>query len=437
MPEYLDKNGLRYAAKRFPRIEDIANGDAVMYGVEWDYASSSPECTRIGNATLHRTLPIHNAMRGCVLQADGTVPDGGWFAETGAWTGIPKDGSAGDVMVHIPRFWWKFETEGTKRRVKLSQYAIAGYSPAGGMYISAYHAALNRTTQQLRSVVNTTTEYRGGNNNTSYDSTDHSLLGMPATNLSRTAFRTAARKNRNASWNCMLYEAQKLLYWLFVVEYATLNSQKAFNAQPTAEGYRQGGLGGGVTNLDYGKWTTSNDNNPFVPCGYTDELGNGTGVKAFAMPASYGQALTTYANRYRGIENPFGHIWNWTDGVNVKVQADGNSEVWVCGDPAKFSDTGYDGYAHIGNEARTESFVKKLIFGPTGDIDALEVGGGSTTYHCDYHYTTIPQSGTALRGLLFGGGANDGSSAGLVYSHSAYAPSYANSDVGSRLCFIG
>ena len=114
---------------------------------------------------------------------------------------------------------------------------------------------------------------------------------------------------------------------------------------------------------------------------------------------------------------------------------DGLSKVFVCHDPAKFNDTNYDGYSHVGNEARTEGYVKEVIFGVGGEIVPKTVGGGSTTYFCDYHYTNIPPTET-LRGLLFGGRANNGASAGLAYANSNSAPSDTNAYFGSRLCFI-
>ena len=65
----------------------------------------------------------------------------------------------------------------------------------------------------------------------------------------------------------------------------------------------------------------------------------------------------------------------------------------------------------------------------------LEVGGGSTTYFCDYFYTNIPSSGEAERGVLFGGNANSGAYAGFVYASANNAPATANAYIGSRLCF--
>ena len=63
------------------------------------------------------------------------------------------------------------------------------------------------------------------------------------------------------------------------------------------------------------------------------------------------------------------------------------------------------------------------------------VGGGSSTYFCDYHYTNIPTA-EALRGVLFGGVASYGSTAGFASATSYRTPSNANAAVGSRLCFI-
>lgn len=63
------------------------------------------------------------------------------------------------------------------------------------------------------------------------------------------------------------------------------------------------------------------------------------------------------------------------------------------------------------------------------------VGGGSSTYFCDYHYTNIPTT-EALRGVLFGGHAAYGSYAGFAYALSNNAPSNTYAYLGSRLCFI-
>ena len=421
-------------------ISGINIEDLVMYGVEFDTAVSSPDCTRIGNPNLHRTLPVHSQMRGCLLNDDGEVTK---YLNESDWTSETRDGSQGQVMVEIPEHYVKFETDGTKRRVKMSITPIVGYKKIGKYYISAYEATVQRSANKLCSVVNTDEDYRGGNNNAEWDGTYRTLTGRPATQISRTNFRNYARKRKSSTkeWNCMTYDIQKDIYWLFVVEFATRNSQKAFNAALTAEGYKQGGLGDGVTTLDGGKWNTFNGYNPFIPCGHTDELGNGTGEVEFSMPTEYDSNIKTVkVPRYRGIENPFGHIWQWTDGINVRISpnsptGDGLSKVFVTDNPEYFNDSNYNNMQHVGNEARTESYVKEVIFGEGGEIMSSVVGGGSTTYFCDYHYTNIPTS-EQLRGVRFGGYAADGAHAGFVCANSRGVPSNTYAYIGSRLCFI-
>ena len=114
---------------------------------------------------------------------------------------------------------------------------------------------------------------------------------------------------------------------------------------------------------------------------------------------------------------------------------DNLSKVFVCSDPSKFNDINYEGYSHVGNEARTEGYVKEVIFGEYGEIMPSVVGGGSTQFFCDYHYTNIPTTET-LRGVLFGGNASNGANAGFAYALSNRAPSATYTYVGSRLCFL-
>ena len=419
-------------------INDIImmNEDWFSYGIEFDTTVSSPTCTRIGNMALHRDCPIQNNMRGCLLDDNGKVLK---YLNPQDWRGEVRDGSQGQVMGEIPSYYAKFETVGTKRRVRLSEYALKGYFKIPVRYVSAYEAALERSTGKLASVVNLTEDYRGGDNTAAWDGTYRSLLGRPATVMSRTAYRNAA-KARNTSidnWTCYLYQVNRELYWLFAVEYATLNSQADYTAQRTPEGYRKGGLGQGVDNWNWDVWNAYNNANPFVNCGYTDEFGNATGVKNYTALKADGTAqYISPVPRYHGIENPFGHIWKWSDGINIRINpGDGLSECFVADDPSVFSDSGYTGYTYIGNEARTDGYIKDIIFGEHGEIMPTAVGGSSTTYYCDYHHTNIP-SATQLRGLLLGGAAHNGASCGFVHSTSFNVPSSTWTNVGSRLCFI-
>jgi hypothetical protein len=300
---------------------------------------------------------------------------------------------------------------------------------------------MDRTNTMLASVKSTDARYRGGNNNSAWDGTYRSLLGKAATNISLMEFRTYARnrKANSCEWNCNTYQVQKILYWLFVVEYATRNSQKAYNSSLTSEGYRQGGLGAGVTNANDSKWNSEFSYYPFVPIGISDSLGNGTGEVSYAsVDSSDATWVTVKVPRYRGVENPFGHVWKWTDGINVQIQSDndgGKSKVYVSPAPATWNSSNFEGYSYIGDEVRANNWIKDVIFGEDGDI-IPSIVGSSSQYFADYHYTNIPTSGSVLRVLRFGGHASLGSYAGFVCSYSYYSPSFRYASFGSRLCFV-
>ena len=434
-------NAIQTNTDAINQLFDIVK-EPYAYGIEFDTEISSPKCTRIGNMAFHRTLPIQSNMRGCLLDDDGNVVE---YLDTNDWTSNVRDGSKGQVMVEIPTHYRKFEEEGTKRRVLLSELPLMGYHKVPKCYVSAYEATVERSTQKLCSVANINEDYRGGNNNSSLDGQYNSLLGRPATSISRTSFRNYARKRKSGSteWNCYTYDIHKTLFWLFVVEYATLNSQAGYNSEPTSEGYRQGGLGAGVTTWDWGNWTTFNGLYPFVPCGHTDSLGNRTGVVSYTAKNDDESISKTFdVPRYRGVENPFGHIWKWTDGCNIQVSASqenggtGLSKAFICHNPANFQDSNYANYSHVGNIARVEGYIKEVLFGVGGEILPKLVGGGSTTYFCDNYYTNIPTSGEALRGLLFGGAASCGAWAGRAFAGADVAGPDSNTRIGSRLCFI-
>lgn len=417
-----------------PAWEDIPDiEERYAYGVEWDMASSSPDGKRVGNMQLHRELPVQNRMRRCILDTNGGIP----AYDTEVLTGEYSNPSVFSAMVEIPDHWYKIYIQGTKFRVMLSAMPLPGYNHIDKFYISTTEARISRSNLILFSsygVGSSDTNMRGGDNTAEWDNTYRSLLGLPVSNLTRDQFRQAARK-RGKGWEMYTYGAHKTLFWLFAVEYATLNSQKPFNAQKDANGFAQGGLGPGPTQMT--DWTNFNNTNPLIPCGYTNEFGNGSGEKAYVVKnASGGTHATLMANRYRGIENPFGHIWKYTDGANIQVTTGdaGLSILWTTDDPSNFSDTSYTGYDKKGNICRTNGYAKKMLLGEDGDIVATEVGGSSSTYWCDYYYTYT--SANRMQVVVVGGYADIGSSAGLAYADTHFAPSAAYRNVGSRLCFF-
>lgn len=418
-----------------PAWEDIPDlEERYAYGVEWDTASSSPDGVRVGNMQLHRELPIQSKIRGVILDNKGGIKS---YLNNSNWSNINTEYLTESVMTEIPEHWYKLYQYGTKFRMMLSAIPLPGYSHINQFYISSFESGIDRSSSTLISsygVGSTNVNKRGGDNTAEWDGTYRSLLGCPVTNLTRDQFRQAARK-RGSGWEMYTYNAHKTLFWLFAVEYATLDCQKPFNAQKDANGFAQGGLGPGPTQMT--DWTNFNNANPLIPCGYTNEFGNGSGEKAYVVKnASGGTHATLMANRYRGIENPFGHIWKYTDGANIQVTTGdaGLSILWTTDDPSNFSDTSYTGYDKKGNICRTNGYAKKMLLGEDGDIVAKEVGGSSSTYWCDYYYTYT--SANRMQVVLVGGSADDGSDAGLASVTTGNAPSDALRYFGSRLCFF-
>lgn len=412
------------------------------YGIEWDTTVSNPKPTRIGKMELHKELPLQSMMRNCILKNDGSVAyylhaNDSTKQDNGAAADLT--GATGQMETELPDMYVRFETDGNKCRHLQSTEPLPGFHLWRKGYIGSVEATVQRSTTTLASVCNTDADYRGGNNDATRDGTYRTMLGMPATNISLTNFRAYARKRGSTEWNCNLYRLHKMMWWLFAVEYANFNSQADFNAALDENGYHQGGLGAGVTTWDGTSWNNYNGYYPLVPCGVTNSLGNHTGTVDYNVIGSDGSTVKTFAvPRYRGVENPFGHIWKWTDGCKCIIQSEasgGLSKFYVCDNPANFTSSGTTNYDYRGNLPRSDGYVKALILGEDGEIMPLAVGGGSTTYFCDYFYTNIPTSGESERGVLFGGNATYGAAAGFVYAFTNRTATYASAAIGSRLCF--
>lgn len=440
--EWQDNQGGGGGTIDYTGLEDIYS-----YGVEWDTTVADPTLTRIGNPLLHKSLPIQSQYKGCV--ANGAEIN--YYLNPNDWSqkadGTPSvlDGTDGTVRVHIPKFYGKSGVEGTKRWVRMSTIKMDNtWIEIPEMLVDAYRSTVDTTvsaTPKAVSVVNTTAQFRGGGNRTANDTyldTDafRSDLGKPRTNISRANMRTYAT---NAGSEMLCYEYYKwIFYWAWVVEYATLNSQKAYTADLTTEGYHQGGLGDGVTTWN-GDWNTYNGYYPLTPCGYCNDIGNFTGVKDLVIPETVINESTTVASktfkvpRWRGFDNPFGDIWTNLDGIILeRTAANQPSSVYTTTDPTAFGDdnTAKGKMTVAGTEIASDGWIKDYDLGETGEIIPSVVGGSATTYMCDYHYCNA--SSTALRTLIVGGHAANGGYAGLGYFYSLNGVGHASSHVGFR-----
>lgn len=402
------------------------------YGVSWSETSSNPDCTRIGNMDMHRSLPIQSMMKGYLYFKDGN-PLYRMLKLNDSWTKCENYSAGGwrdvdtllednniNVMIKIPEFWWIDDyIESTEtHNLKICPHAKPGWHHHKEAYVSAYEGYIDGN------------YYRSSKNK------------IPSVNFTRSTVRPKARANGlGNSWNIYTYNEHRAICHLFLIEYATRNSQKAVNTALTVEGFRQGGLGSGCTTgtVTINGATTYS----FIPTGSSDSLGSGSGevtvtIQQTDSSGSNTTTTTRKCNRYRGIENPFGHVWKHTDDViSVYISGYGARFWYKCDSPDHFGDSISNDnpyYKNIAANAVFTGYKTKIVTTSTCDFFALSCNNGSeTTYWCDYNWDNTDASEHCL---LIGGRSGDGGVAGLFYLDSDYGVGYSLARIGSRLTYL-
>lgn len=402
------------------------------YGVSWSETSSNPDCTRIGNMDMHRTLPIQSMMKGYIYFKDGN-PLYRMLKLNDSWTKCENYSAGGwrdvstllednnvNVMIKIPEFWWIDDyVESTEtHNLKICPHAKPGWHHHKEAYVSAYEGYIDGN------------YYRSSKNK------------IPSVNFTRSTVRPKARANGlGNSWNIYTYNEHRAICHLFLVEYATRNSQKAVNTELTPEGFRQGGLGSGCTTgtaTINGAQTWS-----FIPTGSSDSLGSGSGevtvtIQQTDSSGSNTTTTTRKCNRYRGIENPFGHVWKHTDDViSVYISGYGARFWYKCDSPDHFGDSISNDnpyYKNIAANAVVTGYKTKIATTSTCDFFASSCNNGSeTTYWCDYNWDNTDGS---LHCLLIGGRSDGGGGAGLFSLDSNTGVGTSRANIGSRLTYL-
>lgn len=533
-----EKQILSWKASGEAKWEDLANvftglEEILAYGVQWDTTVGNPELTRIGNMSLHKTLPIQSQLKGCIAQGDQIMywldeEDWRWrkdpitqqvtlaiadttytitadifsdkrfekqwikindvacqissiATDTNTATLVTNDdltglsleagnidielgavlnGYDGTVRIYVPYFYIKSYSEGNTRKVYISTVQIdSTWTMQHEILVDAYRCTVLNTVPEdmgylstlpvnsAISVVNTESYCRGGGNrsaNDTYLETDpfRTDLGKPRTSTTRANMRTYAR---NTTSELLSYEQYKnIFYWLWVIEYANFNSQATFNDALTSEGYRQGGMGNGITTVNGNYWNYYNGYYPLTPCGYGNQLGNRTGLvdMQVTMPTTSGGDPTQVYNlkmpRWRGFDNPFGDIWTNLDGILIDTPLTGASDTgvlptcYIITDPANYTDTleGIEEKAdRIYSQPHSEGYIKEWHLGSAADMVPQSTGGNTTQFKCDYYWVNYDDT---PEGLWVGGRAAYGSGAGLGTFYSHFHVSYSYSDVGFR-----
>ena len=363
-------------------------------------------------------------MKRCVLNADGSV---NYYLDASDST-LKTDGSAadlsgadGNVMVEIPKFYFKHELNGSKNtwRIRTTDYAGYQVHPAfikagvevSHRYIGAYDACyLDATDGTYKSGLNL--DDLTGNLDLANDKLASVSGVYPLVGVTRAGCRTLAANN-GTGWHQLDFALWSAIQMLYLVEYGTFSTQSE--------------LGGGNTIGSYLSSSTDQNDSPHTIAGATNALGNastdGTQPSAGAKPG------TAYMS-YRGIENWYGNCWTWADGINVNVGSSGN--VHVTNDYEDFADGTTTGYTLLSSALPTSSgYIQNILNTGAYFLSGDNTGGSSTTYLTDYHVA----SASASRVVLVGGSASAGAIAGGFCLHSGSAAGNANRVIGARLCF--
>ena len=463
---------------------------SVAAAFTWDRDTSSPA------ATNTRTLPpavlenIYNQMRGCVLNSDGSV---NYYLSPTDWSQKASGGASvltgadGNVMVEIPKFYYRQNRSGSLYTWEISHVSLPGFvvHPAfvkdGSEIATRYYSAYDACLKFERSI--TAVADAGGGDITVTTSVQHPLYAGDSVTISGTTsyngtYTVVSRASTTTftvtetfvateTGTAAGYVSGKNLDDMTANlqtgtdELASVKSQYPLVGVTRPEcrllapnvgtGWRQldftlwsavqmlyliesqtffsqNVLGAGNTNGSY--LTSSDDQNdsPHTIAGAGDAIGNGStdttsGAGVSAKPG-------TSFMKYRGIENLYGNAENWADGININVSSTGN--VHITNDASDFADNTSTNMTLIATALETGvNFIRDLLPSEGVFLASNVTGGSSTTFITDRH----AGSATSNRVARVGGNANYGAFAGVFGLDAYAASSVALRIFGARLSF--
>lgn len=277
------------------------------------------------------------------------------------------DGTNGDVLTRIPEFWYKRYQEDGYEYIYIADGELDGYTKSNEFSLGRYTISGNSSKVSSKSGV------------------------APLCSTTITDFRNYAKKLGTGfgimDWRYFLIQL------LYLVEYADYNSQSMLG---------QGNVSSG-------------------------SIKNSGGCNALGMKSGCLGNNGSYQVIYRGLEDIFGNIFQFVDGLNIS-----SYKAYICYDPTKYAvDTFSGNYQEVGyTNCSSDGYASKLGYSSSNPLISLptEVAGSSSTGTCDRYYQN---SGNRI--VRVGGYYNDYDNAGLwcwyCYSTSSSTYSY----LGARL----
>lgn len=392
---FLSEESENWDSSTNSRMIDIESLTSV-FGVSWDSSQPSTALTRLTKANDPNklvTVDITTEPVPAVGTGSGSSP----FDSYMPWMGMEeytlnnetgrvsaKKGDPGftrtninlPVMVKIPEFYYKIERVGSIFRYYVADGPVDGLSlhpGSGDNYLGRYETG-EASSGTMGLIL------------ASYSGT------TPSVSKTRSTFRDYARNMASG------FQLRDIAAWcaydlLYLVEYADWDGQKKI-----AQGLV---------------------NNPSVnKTGLTDAMVYHTG-RANSSDNS--------AVQYRWIENPWGNVSEFIDGINVYGQS-----VYICTDPEIYTDDTDTNYPYSNIKLPTSGWIKGLGFSsvfPWAFIPNAN-GGSSISYIPDYMY-----SGPEWKVLNAGGHITSKQEAGLFFFHAGVTSSGTSNKVGARLQF--
>ena len=418
------------------------SGNLPWFGRKWKKGNSSPVGSPVGDFDLGQVLAKQMGLGGYLVtnghERTKLSPTNHNLLETGGSADLT--GGAGHYQWgwNVPFYYQVYDDD----NYQYETVSLGGprpgfwnyYIPVGSRSCAGY-AAMDRTNAKLMSVVNSTAQFRGGNNDASLDALFNSQLCKPVTNMDIAALRTAARKN-GTLWFANERVMQYITAALKRIIFGNRNIQAAFNSTLDENGLRKGGTGNGI-DLP-ASWDNVWKYFPYVNLNVGIDQGDFTGILSTTINDNGTQKTIGNIPSFYGLKNDYKYIWCMSENMLLQCNADKSQTLYVSDniDGSIMNLSSVAGLTQIGKgpvaSAANWQYAKDYTLKNLAFFPKEELGGSTSTFYCDGYYNPAATSGLRGAGLL--GYADDGAAAGSVYLRGDSAVSAANAIWGAFLC---